>query len=86
MVLMEEHTPPPGASSEGEDKAAIEGISITFLTNKPIGASPRGSFVFFGGRGRFGKKGVMLRGLRISEKNEILHKLTIHTLVLYLFI
>jgi hypothetical protein len=42
-----------------------------------------GAVFFWGvGRGRFGKKGVTLRGLRISKKKEILHKLTIHTLVL----
>ena len=30
-----------------------------------------------GGRGRFEKKGVTLRGLRISEKKEILRKPTV---------
>ena len=42
---------------------AFEGLVLYKL----IGASPAGNF-FGGGRGRFGKKGVMLRGLRISEK------------------
>ena len=32
---------------------------------------------FWGGLGAFGKKGVTLRGLRISEKKEILRKLTV---------
>ena len=40
-----------------------------------------GAFFWGGGRGRFGKKGVTLRGLRISEKKEILHKLTVHTYI-----
>ena len=47
-----------------------------------MGASPAGQFFFGGGRGRFGKKGVMLHGLRISEKKEILRKLTVHTFIL----
>jgi hypothetical protein len=52
-----------------------------FYIYKPIGASPAGHFVW-GGRGRFGKKGVIsLRGLRISEKKEILRKLTVCTYI-----
>ena len=39
------------------------------------------SGAFFLGGG-VGKKGVMLRGLRISEKKEILRKLTVQTFVL----
>jgi hypothetical protein len=38
--------------------------------------------VFYrGGRGRFGKKGVTLHGLRISENKEILRKLTVCTYI-----
>jgi hypothetical protein len=47
-----------------------------FIYYKPIGAAPRGQF--FWGRGEWAfwyKKGVTLRGLRISEKKEILRKL-----------
>ncbi len=48
--------------------------SIALISDKPIGAAPRGQFVW-GGSGRFGKKNVTLRGLRISQKKEILRKL-----------
>ena len=47
-----------------------------FKHDKPIGAAPR-CHIFWGGRGPFGKKGVTLRGLRISEKKEILRKPTV---------
>ncbi len=46
-----------------------------FWNNKPIGAAPRWH-LFWGGRGPFGKKGVTLRRLRISEKKAILRKPT----------
>jgi hypothetical protein len=50
--------------------------SKLFLFNKPIGAKPQRQF--FGGEGGvWYEKGVMLRGLRISEKKEILRKLTV---------
>jgi hypothetical protein len=41
---------------------------------KPIGAAPWGQFLG-GGSGRLVYKGDTLRGLRISEKKEILRKL-----------
>jgi hypothetical protein len=57
-------------------------IIILFLFDKPIGASPAGQF-FLGGEGAFWQKRcVTLCGLRISEKKEILRKLTVHTFVL----
>ena len=50
----------------------------SFTNNKPRGASPQGQFyLILGEMGRFGKKGVMLYGLRISKKKEILCKLTV---------
>jgi hypothetical protein len=58
-------------------------VFASFKQNKPIGASPLGQFLFFGGEGGvWAKKVVTLRGLRISEKKEILRKLTVHTFVL----
>jgi hypothetical protein len=46
------------------------------LLNKLIGATPQRHF--FGGEGgAWYEKGVTLRGLRISEKKEILCKLTV---------
>jgi hypothetical protein len=46
--------------------------------NKPIGAAPRVHFfVGGGGGGVWAKKVVMLSGLRISEKKEILRKPTV---------
>jgi hypothetical protein len=48
-----------------------------FTTNKPIGAAPRGHFFVGGGGGVWAKKIVTLRGLRISEKKEILRKPTV---------
>ncbi len=45
--------------------------------DKPLGATPRWH-LFLGGKGAFKqKKGVTLRGLRISEKKEILRKPTV---------
>jgi hypothetical protein len=44
---------------------------------KPIGAAPRGHFFCGGGGGVWAKKVVTLRGLRISEKKEILRKPTV---------
>jgi hypothetical protein len=53
-------------------------IEFLFIIKyKPIGAAPRGHFFVGGGRGRLGKKVVTLRGLRISEKIEILRKPTV---------
>ena len=43
---------------------------------KPIGATPQRHF-FRGEGGAWYEKGVTLRGLRISEKKEILSKLTV---------
>jgi hypothetical protein len=48
-----------------------------FYLNKPIGAAPRWHFFWGGEVGVWAKKGVMLRGLRISEKKEILRKPTV---------
>ncbi len=47
------------------------------LNNKPIGAAPRWHFFGGGEGGVWAKKGVTLRGLRISEKKEILRKPTV---------
>ena len=47
-----------------------------YMSNKPIGAAPQGHF-FVGGGGVWAKKVVTLRGLRISEKKEILRKPTV---------
>jgi hypothetical protein len=59
-------------------------VFASFKQNKPIGASPLGQFLFFGGEGGvWAKKVVTLRGLRISEKKEILRKLTVHTFILF---
>jgi hypothetical protein len=44
---------------------------------KPIGAAPQGHFFVVGGGGVWAKKVVTLRGLRISEKKEILRKPTV---------
>jgi hypothetical protein len=47
-----------------------------FISYKPIGATPQRHF--FGGEGGvWYEKGVTLRRLRISEKKEILRKLTV---------
>jgi hypothetical protein len=47
-----------------------------FFYDKPIGAMPQRQF--FGGEGgAWYDKGVTLRGLQISEKKEILRKLTV---------
>ena len=46
-----------------------------FYTYKLIGAALLRHF--FGGGGFFDKKGLLLGGLRISEKKEILRKLTV---------
>jgi hypothetical protein len=49
-----------------------------YSTYKPIGAAPRWHFFGEGERGRVVyKKDVMLCGLRISEKKEILRKPTL---------
>jgi hypothetical protein len=45
--------------------------------DKPIGAAPGGHFFVGGGGGVWAKKFVMLRGLRISGKKEILRKPTV---------
>jgi hypothetical protein len=45
--------------------------------NNPIGAAPQGHFFVGGGGGVWAKKFVMLCGLRISEKKEILRKPTV---------
>ena len=55
-------------------------VILMISINKPIGASPAGHF--FGGGVLAKKVYVMLRGLRISEKKEILRKVTVHTFVL----
>ena len=34
MVLMDEHPPPPGASSEGFGQATIEGFNINYKVNE----------------------------------------------------
>jgi hypothetical protein len=49
---------------------------LKFYQYKPIGAAPGGHFFVGGGGGVWAKKFVMLRGLRISEKKEILRKPT----------
>jgi hypothetical protein len=50
---------------------------MIILYYKPIGAAPRVHFLLGGGGGIWEKKAVMLRGLRISEKKEILRKPTV---------
>ena len=51
-------------------------LPVHILLNKPIGAMPQRHFL--GGEGGvWAKKGVTLRGLRISEKKEILRKPTV---------
>jgi hypothetical protein len=50
---------------------------IVFTIYKPIGAAPQGHFFVGGGGGVWAKKVVTLRGLRISEKKEILRKPTV---------
>jgi len=49
-------------------------VNSTISSYKPIGAALWGQFLG-GGSGRLVYKGVKLRGLRISEKKEILRKL-----------
>jgi hypothetical protein len=44
---------------------------------KLIGSAPQGHFFVGGGGGVWAKKFVTLRGLRISEKKEILRKPTV---------
>jgi hypothetical protein len=51
--------------------------TIPLCSDKPIGAAPRWPPFFGGEGGLLAKKGVTLRGLRISEKKEILRKLTV---------
>jgi hypothetical protein len=50
---------------------------VSFTIYKPIGAAPQGHFFVGGGGGVWAKKFVTLRGLRISEKKEILRKPTL---------
>ncbi len=55
----------------------INVIDAIFLDHKPIGAALRGHFFVGGGGGVWAKKLLTLRGLRISEKKEILRKPTV---------
>ena len=64
----------------GVVKLAIICYSNCFLLQADSGFAS-GAVFFGGGRGRFVKKGVTLRGLRISEKKEILRKLTVCTYI-----
>ena len=52
-------------------------LCLNYYLYKPIGAAPRWPPFFGGEGGLLAKKGVTLRGLRISEKKEILRKLTV---------
>jgi hypothetical protein len=52
-------------------------VFFFFFCYKPIGAAPRGHIFVGGGGGVWAKQVVTLRGLRISEKKEILRKPTV---------
>jgi len=56
--------------------SSISSILISFYLTSREGLR-RGGIFWGGGRGRFEKKGATLRGLRISEKKEILRKPTV---------